>query len=97
MNLWSMNQDIIINTSSHYHKCDIDWSKQNWENINTITNINKKKNLWEDIIQIFLKKIEMIHKKSSSYHSRINEKVKRLNDILENMISKLLLKKSIKL
>ena len=55
------------------------------------------KNLWRDVVQAFLKKIETIHKESSPYHPRMNEKVERLNGILENMISKLLLRKSIKL
>ena len=55
------------------------------------------KNLWGGVVQAFLKKIEMIHKRSSSYHLRTNGKVERLNDILEDMISKLLLRKSTKL
>ncbi len=49
------------------------------------------------MIQVFLKKIEMMYKDSNSYYLRINEKMKRLNDILEDMISKLLFEKSIKL
>ena len=39
----------------------------------------------------------MIYKKFNFYHLKMNEKIKKLNDILKNIISKLLLRKSIKL
>ena len=49
------------------------------------------------MIKVFLKKIEMIYKDFNFYHLRINEKMKRLNNILKNIILKLLLKKFMKL
>ena len=55
------------------------------------------KNLWGGVVQAFLKKIGTIHKGSSPYHPRTNGKVERLNGILEDMISKLLLEKPTKL
>ena len=48
-------------------------------------------------MQSYLNKIKIIYKNMNLYHFRINEKIKYLNQILENMISKLLFRKSMKL
>ena len=33
------------------------------------------KNLWADVVQRYLKKIETLHKGTSPYHPRMNDKV----------------------
>ncbi len=48
-------------------------------------------------MQSYLNKIKIIYKNMNLYHFRINEKIKYLNQILENMMSKLLFRKSMKL
>ena len=59
--------------------------------------INDKKNLWEKIIQKYLEKIKILHKDISFYYSWINGKMKWLNDIIDIILGKLLLNKSMKL
>ena len=55
------------------------------------------KNLWSGVVQAYLKKIGTEHKGSSPYHPRTNGKVERLNGILGEMITKLLMGKPTKL
>src|SRR5947207_14774977 len=55
------------------------------------------KNLWEGVVQKYLEKIKTLHKGTSPYHPRTNSKMKRLNGIIDAMLGKLLLNKSMKL
>ena len=55
------------------------------------------KNLWRDVMQRYLKKIKTLHKNINSYHSYINDKMKRLNDIIDTMLEKMLFNKYTKL
>ena len=55
------------------------------------------KNLWGGVIQSYLKKIATHHRGTSPYHPHINGKIECLNDIIDNMLDKLLLDKSTKL
>ena len=56
-----------------------------------------EKNLWEGVVQSYLKKIATHHHGTSPYHPHINGKIECLNDIIDNMLGKLLLDKSTKL
>ena len=55
------------------------------------------KNLWEDVVQRYLKKIKTLHKGTSPYHPHINGKMKRLNGIIDTMLEKMLFNKHTKL
>ena len=59
--------------------------------------INKSKNLWKNIVQIYLKKINTLHKNTNLYYSCINNKIEFLNELIEKMLMKYLLKKFTKL
>src|SRR5579871_2195976 len=55
------------------------------------------KNLWGAIVREYLKKIGTDHKGTSPFHPWMNGKVERLNGIIENILSKLLLGKPMKM
>ena len=54
------------------------------------------KNLWGNAVQKYLEKIKILHKSMSSYHPWMNDKMERLNGIIDTMLGKLLLNKSMK-
>ena len=58
---------------------------------------NNKTSFLKNVIKHYLRILVIKHKNTISYHSKINEKIENLNEILYNILTQYLTNKSTKL
>ena len=68
---------------------------KNYETFKKIA-IDRNINLWTSIINITFKLLEIKHRNTISYYSRMNEIVKRFNNIIDQMLIKYCIEQFIK-
>ena len=68
---------------------------RNYETLKKII-IDRKANLWTSIMKLTFEFLNIKHRKTTSYHFRTNDAVKRFNDVLNYMFTKYCIDESIK-